>query len=72
MALEFLEGPLRVDELEIGAVTEADIQKEPSLRPRNFNELISAPLRGRFGIDANLDFYSHALGFKPLMMLELL
>ncbi|MFL6468819.1 MAG: Holliday junction branch migration DNA helicase RuvB [Pyrinomonadaceae bacterium] len=40
MALELLESPLRVDGLEIGAATEEDIQTEPSLRPRNFNEYI--------------------------------
>jgi holliday junction DNA helicase RuvB len=40
MALELLESPLRVDGLEIGAPTEEDIQTEPSLRPRNFNEYI--------------------------------
>ena len=40
MAFELLESPLRVDGLEIGAATEEDIQMEPSLRPRNFNEYI--------------------------------
>lgn len=40
MALELLESPLRVDGLEIGAATEEDMQTEPTLRPRNFNEYI--------------------------------
>jgi Holliday junction DNA helicase RuvB len=40
MALELLESPLRADGLGFGEATEEDIQTEPSLRPRNFNEYI--------------------------------